>query len=105
MGQRMTWPTRCGKCRRRYSKAMNLTQYVREHHKRCANKRCGGNLYVDNYRLRKERGRNVCACDHYHFPHRRGSLYCRDGRMGKHGVPHYMASTQEALALKQEIET
>ncbi len=98
-------PCKCGKCKRRYSRAHRPERYKLDRWRKCENKRCGGNLYVDDYRYRgKDPTRKACFCDHYPFPHRKGSLYCVHGRMGTQGIPFYMKGTSLAMTMKQEME-
>jgi len=64
-------------CRSRRSLPKMLAFYVKE--PKCL--ACGRNtLTLDKHRMKKEVGpeANNCFCDGYHFPHRKGSKWCRD---------------------------
>lgn len=58
------------KCRKRYSFHKPIDEYATD--RLCS---CGGELKHDpEPHIRAKRDR--CNCDGYHFPHRRGSLWC-----------------------------
>jgi len=77
---------------------MPLARYARA--PKCA---CGGRLYEDRHRASgRERGRTTCSCDHYHFPHRRGSLFCRHGAVGQRGISFYERGNAAIASLVQQ---
>ncbi|MCE3025769.1 hypothetical protein [Salinicola sp. DM10] len=53
---------------------MHPDEYVRG--PRCRNCRRGNTLRIDKWADAKPWRQQVCRCDGYHFPHRRGSLWC-----------------------------
>lgn len=67
---------RCRQCRARRVLRQPLAFYLREPHCQA----CGGTLLPDIYRTRTHGTVKPCCCDGYHFPHKRGSRYCRHGK-------------------------
>ncbi|MCX6738702.1 MAG: hypothetical protein NT098_01460 [Candidatus Parcubacteria bacterium] len=66
------FPCRCKKCGAR--KTFNFHPDSYQKPKKCS---CGGEYRVDWYRKKKENKKAKCLCDGYHFPHRKGSKWCR----------------------------
>jgi hypothetical protein len=81
---------------------MRLARYVRT--PKCA---CGGHLYEDRHRVKRERakGRGTCYCEHYPFPHRRKSLFCAHGALGRLGIPFYDRNTAPVAELRSQLRT
>lgn len=76
---------RCRRCRTRVTLRQHPERYMHRRHCRCP--RCGADaLSVDQHRTSgREHKRTNCTCGHYPWPHRRGSLLCAHGAMGRHG--------------------
>ncbi|MEQ8793303.1 MAG: hypothetical protein RLN67_08295 [Algiphilus sp.] len=61
-------------------------------------------MHVDAYRASgREHRRVICLCDHYPFPHRRGSLLCEAGVMGREGFSYWSRDTPEHIAREMEL--
>lgn len=90
------YPCRCPDCGARRTTRHHPTSYwgANARHGLCPHG-CGSVLRVDTYRRTREHKRRTCRCDHYHFPHRRGSLHCQHGRAGREGFPFFARSTQD----------
>lgn len=85
------YPCRCRRCETRKTFRFKPDTYIRE--KRCP---CGGTYRIDKFRLRREAKLYTCACDGYPFYHRRGSLYCREGYIGKRSnIPFHLRNYDE----------
>lgn len=71
----MGYNYRCGRstCRQRVTLKRRINEYV----KSVSCKACGGTLHHDPS-VRARSKALVCHCDGYHFPHRKGSYYCKD---------------------------
>ncbi len=71
----MTHVYRCthDDCRRRVILARRVEKYFRK--PKCHG--CGREITGREDRaLYRQRARETCTCDGYHFPHRRGSIWC-----------------------------
>jgi len=70
----MSYPYRCSKpgCRKRIALKQKIEQYVDG--KNCP--ACGKDSLKLDTNKRREGRRMRCSCDGYHFPHRKGSLWC-----------------------------
>lgn len=76
----MTYPYRCTShdCRARRTLAKHKDRYQTE--PRC--EICGGNL-VHDPEVRRRAKRDVCRCDGYHYPHRKGTEpWCEQAKIG-----------------------
>jgi len=71
----MSYPYRCTRrtCRKRVTLKKHKEAYQRP--KYCHE--CKGNIKFDRWQ-KAERKKSKCLCDGYHFPHRKGSLWCRE---------------------------
>lgn len=59
---------------------------------------CRRELIVDDYRSSgREAKARRCKCGGYHFPHRRGSLFCAKGRAGSRGHVYMGAGSARAF--------
>ena len=95
------YPCRCTKCGTRRTLRQHPDSYYHRHHAKC--RACGADaLRVDRYRgSGKEAKRTLCYCDHYPFPHRRGSLLCMHGVMGAEGFSYYSRDEAEHIQREQ----
>ena len=64
------YPCRCKVCRSRQTFKKLPWTYRKE--KQC---HCGGEYRVDEYRRNIE-NKKPCRCNGYHFPHRKGGVWC-----------------------------
>jgi hypothetical protein len=58
-------------------------------------------LRVDWFRKTREHKAKTCHCGWYHFPHRRGSLWCAYGAGGRLGLSFFDSGTEYALHWRQ----
>lgn len=72
----MTHVYRCthNNCRKRVILAYRLNHYIRKPKCPCCKRELTGSV---DRALIAQRRREVCGCDGYHFPHRRGSKWCQ----------------------------
>ncbi|MCK5769500.1 hypothetical protein [Algiphilus sp.] len=89
------YPCRCRRCGTRKTLRMHPDHYYRRRYARCPACKAD-DMRVDTYRASgREAKRYLCHCDHYGFPHRRGSLLCEHGVMGREGFSQWSVGCPE----------
>ena len=72
----MSFHCRCKACATRRALSKPLTHYLRQP----ACRSCGGELRPDKWMNKRNTKAMTCTCDGhgpgYHYPHRRGSVWC-----------------------------
>lgn len=76
----LRYPCRCRKCGARKTLAKHPDLYLLRRFAKCA---CGGDMYADHYRRKKEHKRTRCNCDGLSFPHRKAcTVWCKNHLTG-----------------------
>jgi hypothetical protein len=92
---------RCRHCRTRTTLRHHPEWYIRRRYARCP--RCKRDaLSVDSHRTSGREHRRVTRhCGHYPFPHRRASLLCEHGVMGRAGFSYWSRYEAEHIHFEQ----
>lgn len=97
------YPCRCRRCGARKTFPRHPDHYTRRRYARCPACKAD-DMRLDIYRAtRRESRRTKCLCDHYPFIHRRGSLLCAHGVMGREGFSYWSVDAPEHIAREQEL--
>ena len=93
----MSFHTRCRSCDHRQALSKPVEQYTRQPHCRV----CGGVLRPDKWMNERNTKAMTCTCDGhgpgYHYPHRRGSVWCYYQPNGEWKTNEQFAAEQALL--------